>query len=116
MKAALALRPELAGDSFPSPPDGIVTVEVDPTTGSLATDTCPTRRTEYFIEGTQPEQICEAHSGEHPEMSPIPGFQWPEGQPDTDDRTKKMPHDAEKSSDDAQREMKKQIKKATGKT
>src|ERR1044071_3015684 len=41
MKQALALRPELGGDSF-AKPDGIVDVEIDPTTGLLATDKCPT--------------------------------------------------------------------------
>ncbi|HJZ67392.1 MAG TPA: PBP1A family penicillin-binding protein [Blastocatellia bacterium] len=115
MKAALALRPELGGESFPPPPDGIVTSEIDPTTGLLATDGCPTRKTEYFIEGTQPTQVCEAHAGEHPELSPIPGFQWPEDQVDLEDKAKKVLRDAEKTLDDAGREMKKQIKKATGK-
>ncbi|HXI92025.1 MAG TPA: PBP1A family penicillin-binding protein [Blastocatellia bacterium] len=114
MKGALTLRPELGGESFPPPPDGVVTDEIDPTTGLIATDQCPARRTEYFIEGTQPQQICEAHSGEHPEQPPIPGFTWPEGQ-DIEDKAKKLLRDAEKGIDDAQREMKKQIKKATGK-
>ena len=58
MKSALALRPELGGESFPPPPDGIVTAEVDPNNGFLATDGCPSHRTEYFIEGTQPQQPC----------------------------------------------------------
>jgi penicillin-binding protein 1B len=115
MKVALALRPELGGDSFPAPPDGIVTEEIDPTTGLIATDQCPARRTEYFIEGTQPQQACEAHSGEHPEQTPIPGFAWPEGQMDIEDRARKMLRDTEKGIDDAAREMKNQIKKATGK-
>ncbi|HJZ68135.1 MAG TPA: penicillin-binding transpeptidase domain-containing protein, partial [Blastocatellia bacterium] len=114
MKAALALRPELGGDSFPAPPDSIVTEEIDPTTGLVATDQCPARRTEYFIEGTQPDQPCEAHSGEHPESLPIPGFIWPEGHSDVDDKTKKVVREAEKALDDTQREIKKQIKKATG--
>src|SRR4029078_1176123 len=49
MKAALALRPELGGESFPAPPDSLVSAEIDPTTGLLATDKCLARRTEYFI-------------------------------------------------------------------
>jgi penicillin-binding protein 1B len=114
MKSALALRPELGGESFPAPPDGIVSEEVDPTTGLIATEECPTKHTEYFIEGTQPQQLCEAHTGEHPEQIPAPGFAWPEGQ-DIEDKTKKILRDAEKGIDDAQREMKKQIKKATDK-
>ena len=66
MKQALALRPELGGDSF-AKPDGIVDVEIDPTTGLLATDKCPTKVTEYFIEGSQPEESCAGpHSGDPP--------------------------------------------------
>jgi penicillin-binding protein 1B len=114
MKAAIALKPELGGDSFPPQPDGIVDEEIDPTSGFIATDQCSARRTEYFLEGTQPQQLCEAHTGEHPEQTPIPGFAWPEGQ-DIEDKSKKLLRDAEKSVDDAAREMKKQIKKATGK-
>jgi penicillin-binding protein 1B len=115
MKAALALRPELGGESFPAPPDGIASAEIDPTTGLLATDQCPTRRTEYFIEGTQPQQLCEGHSGEHPEITPIPGFQWPEDQMDIENKAKKLLRDAEKGIDDAGRELKKQVKKAADK-
>ena len=115
MKAAVALRPELGGESFPSPPDGIVTEEIDPTTGLVATELCPARRTEYFIEGTQPQETCEAHTGEHPEQPPIPGFTWPEGQAELEDKARKLLRDAEKSVDDAAGEVKKQIKKATGK-
>ena len=35
-------------------PAGIVSAQIDPTSGQLATAACPTVRTEYFIEGTQP--------------------------------------------------------------
>jgi len=42
-------------------PDGIVTVEVDAETGELATAACPKVRTEVFIAGTQPNQICSKH-------------------------------------------------------
>ena len=40
---------------------------------------------------------------------------WPEGQTDLENKAKKVLRDAEKAIDDAAREMKKQIKKATGK-
>jgi len=118
MKSAQSIRPELFGESFPAPPDGIVEAEIDPTSGLLATDQCPTRGTEYFIEGTQPQESCEAHSGERPELSPAPGFEWPEGKmdpKDADEKAKKLLRDAEKMVDDAQRDLKKQIKKASGK-
>lgn len=114
MKAAVALRPELGGESFPAQPESIVTEEIDPTTGLIATELCPARRTEYFIEGTQPQEICEAQSGESPEQPPIPGFTWPEGQTELEDKARKLLRDAEKSIDDAAGEVKKQIKKAPG--
>ena len=114
MKTALALRPELGADSFPQAPESIVTEEIDPTTGLIATDQCPAHRTESFIEGTQPQQMCEAHSGEHPEQPLIPGFTWPEGQEGVEDKAKKILRDAEKAIEDAAGEMKKQIKKPPG--
>jgi hypothetical protein len=45
------------------PPDGIVTVEIDPLTGQLATAACPTTRPEVFISGTQPVESCRLHGG-----------------------------------------------------
>jgi penicillin-binding protein 1B len=43
-------------------PDGIVSVDIDPASGQLATPTCPAMRPEYFIAGTQPVQLCLMHS------------------------------------------------------
>lgn len=57
MKEALELRPALGGDNF-SRPGGIVTAEIDPTTGFLATPDCEERRQEIFISGTQPYATC----------------------------------------------------------
>lgn len=45
------------------PPAGVVGVQVDPTTGQLATAQCPKVRTEYFIDGTQPVELCQLHGG-----------------------------------------------------
>jgi len=115
MKAALALRPELGGESFPAPPDGIVSAEIDPTSGILDTGQCPTRSTEYFIQGTHPLKPCEGHTCEHPELAPVPGFQWPEDQMDIENKAKKLLRDAEKVIDETGRELNKQIKKAAGK-
>ena len=42
-------------------PEGIVAEEIDPETGLLAGEWCPTTRTEYFREGTQPTEYCEGH-------------------------------------------------------
>ncbi|MBV8846706.1 MAG: PBP1A family penicillin-binding protein [Bryobacterales bacterium] len=44
-------------------PDGVVTEEVDADTGEVATNRCPRVRSEVFIAGTQPVQICHLHGG-----------------------------------------------------
>ncbi len=46
-----------------APPDGIVTVEVDPLSGQLATPSCPSMQTEVFLSGTQPVESCQLHGG-----------------------------------------------------
>ena len=43
------------------PPDGIVTVDIDEETGELAAPNCPKVRSEVFIAGSQPVQICHLH-------------------------------------------------------
>lgn len=40
------------------PPPGIEQVEIDPMTGALALAGCAERRTEYFIRGTLPVEVC----------------------------------------------------------
>jgi penicillin-binding protein 1B len=40
-----------------SPPDGIVTVDIDPSTGLIATAGTPSPRPEVFIAGTQPQEM-----------------------------------------------------------
>ncbi|MEO8663825.1 MAG: PBP1A family penicillin-binding protein [Bryobacteraceae bacterium] len=44
-------------------PDGLVTVDVDPTTGQLASAGCPSVKPDVFILGTQPMQVCQLHGG-----------------------------------------------------
>ncbi|MCP8617395.1 PBP1A family penicillin-binding protein [Salirhabdus salicampi] len=44
------------------PPDGVTPVYMDPQTGKLATNACPTKRLTYFIEGTEPRILCEEHN------------------------------------------------------
>jgi penicillin-binding protein 1B len=113
MKAALALRPELGGDSFPKMPDGIVQAEIDPATGLLASESCPARRMEYFIQGTEPTAQCD-HSAVHQDKNQTPGFAWPEDKVATPGDQKKP--DSTKPPDSAlEDEQRKQIKKATGK-
>ncbi|MGA8595632.1 MAG: PBP1A family penicillin-binding protein [Bryobacteraceae bacterium] len=43
-------------------PDGVVSVQIDPDTGELATSACPRIITEYYLPGTQPTQFCHLHS------------------------------------------------------
>jgi len=57
MKEALDIRPGLGGAGF-SKPSGIVTADIDPTTGFLASPDCPEHREEVFIAGTQPFATC----------------------------------------------------------
>lgn len=42
-------------------PAGVVSVQIDPDTGGLATANCPRTQTEFFIEGTQPVDVCPLH-------------------------------------------------------
>lgn len=62
MKRASQFREYRNAQEF-QPPDGIVAVEIDPITGQLATPNCPIPRTEVFISGTQPLELCRLHGG-----------------------------------------------------
>jgi penicillin-binding protein 1B len=110
MKQALALRPDLGGDGW-SKPDDIASADIDPTSGLLYGDGCPAKRTEHFIEGTQPEEVCDAHSGDPAEDPGLIPFEWPEGQEDMPPPPKKILREAEKAINDAQRELRKQVDK-----
>ena len=44
-------------------PSGVVTRDIDPKTGQLATFQCPEQVSEVFIEGTEPIVYCEVHGG-----------------------------------------------------
>jgi penicillin-binding protein 1B len=66
-QAALPIWTEFARQVIPSnspdftAPSGVVTREIDPQTGQLATSKCPERTPEVFIEGTEPTVYCEVH-------------------------------------------------------
>ena len=53
----------------PPPPDGrlegTITLDIDPTTGLIAVETCPVIRTKTFVLGTEPKKYCgpEYHRG-----------------------------------------------------
>ncbi|HSE38775.1 MAG TPA: PBP1A family penicillin-binding protein, partial [Blastocatellia bacterium] len=57
MTQALELRADLGGASF-GKPSGIVTVEIDPSTGCLAGPNSASRRVEMFLAGTEPSSTC----------------------------------------------------------
>jgi penicillin-binding protein 1B len=62
MKRAHSYREYKNVSEFPAP-DGIVTVDIDPLSGKLATPNCPKSRGEVFIAGTQPVEYCTLHGG-----------------------------------------------------
>jgi len=62
MKRA-AEHPEYHNVSEFSAPAGVVGEQIDPASGQLATSACPRVITEYFIEGTQPVEMCQLHGG-----------------------------------------------------
>lgn len=109
MKQALALRPELAGNGFQKP-DGIVEADIDPTTGLVATPQCPVHKTEYFIEGSQPDEQCITESGEHPQPGALkpPEITDEDGEPS--DRPRRVTPETEPPSEDPPQDKPKENK------
>jgi penicillin-binding protein 1B len=62
MKRAHAHREYHNVHSFEAP-DGIVTADIDPESGQLATAACPKTKSEVFLAGTQPIETCALHGG-----------------------------------------------------
>lgn len=60
MKGAISLRPELGGAAFVRP-EGIMTVEIDPETGLLATSSCPQRQRIALTPALAPASECYTH-------------------------------------------------------
>ncbi len=69
MKKAVTYRAYRNPAPF-EPVEGIVTADVDPQTGELASLGCPARRMEVFIAGTQPVAYCRLHGG-RPGSTPL---------------------------------------------
>jgi penicillin-binding protein 1B len=69
------------------PPDGIVTAQVDQETGQLATGACSKIKSEVFLAGTQPVDVCRTHGGGRTQVAgwepslPPPAAAAPDGQP-----------------------------------
>ncbi len=57
------------------PPEGVVTVTIDPETLQLATPQCPVTREEVYVTGTAPTEFCERHGGGHMVTS-LPPASW----------------------------------------
>jgi penicillin-binding protein 1B len=60
MKQAVAL---MGPPQAFQPPSGILTAQVDPESGQLATPECPAAVSEVFIAGTEPVEFCPRHGG-----------------------------------------------------
>jgi len=63
----VAVRPPGGYRTFSQPP-GLSTAVIDPATGLLATEYCPTVLTELFPAGQVPTDLCNQHQGWSPEM------------------------------------------------
>lgn len=76
------VRPAVGYPSFRQP-DGITTALIDPTTGDLATESCPQMLTEVFRKGTVPSRVCDVHRGWYaaPVDQPDPEVQPEEKRP-----------------------------------
>lgn len=62
MKRAVAM-PAYRNTQVFTPPTGVATVTIDPTSLELARPECPVTRQEVFIDGTQPREYCHLHGG-----------------------------------------------------
>ncbi len=60
-------------EPFPEVP-GVVTASVDPTTGMLVTEDCPTSVNEQFLAGTEPKERCTVHGDGSPPPASGPGL------------------------------------------
>jgi penicillin-binding protein 1B len=56
---------------FGAPPPGITMAAIDPTTGGLATPSCPRVATLPFLSGTEPTRPCPRHSGIFATSTPL---------------------------------------------
>jgi 1A family penicillin-binding protein len=66
MRSALVDKPAV---DFPKP-DSVVSVQINPETGDLATRDCPKKREEFYVAGTQPTVYCPSHG--EPDLAPPP--------------------------------------------
>jgi len=74
MKRALQYREYRDTKPF-VPPDGIVSIEIDPLSGMPATPACPNPRKEVYIAGTEPVGVCPLHGGGRPGTTNVTGWE-----------------------------------------
>jgi penicillin-binding protein 1B len=79
MKRALQFRAYRNARRFEAP-DGIVSAQIDPESGMLATPNCPTTITEVYISGTQPVTACPLHGGAQ-SVTHVAGWEVPGNAP-----------------------------------
>jgi len=82
MKRALDYRAYRNAQPFEAP-DGIVSVQIDPESGMLATPNCPVTSTEVYISGTQPVTSCPLHSHGQ-SVTHVAGWEIPSNPPVND--------------------------------
>jgi penicillin-binding protein 1B len=108
MNQALKLRPDLAGKEF-AKPDGVVEADIDPATGLLASTNCPTHRTEFFVQGTEPQEVCAAPADQHTAANARPATE--EDKEDSDESERPRRADPESEPPDEKKDDKKDEKK-----
>jgi penicillin-binding protein 1B len=93
MKKAIAITP-LRGAEF-EVPEGVPEVEIDPTTGLLATERCLQREKDYFIKGTEPTLQCYGNNYEQAigKGAPVSIYATPSKEAASGADNKKGPHD-----------------------
>ena len=79
MKHALEYRAYRNAQPFEAP-EGIVSVQIDPESGMLATPNCPATITEVYISGTQPVTSCPLHS-QGQNVTHVAGWEIPSNPP-----------------------------------
>jgi penicillin-binding protein 1B len=52
--------------------EGTITLDIDPTTGLIAVESCPVIRTKTFVLGTEPKKYCGPQYHQRPAASPKP--------------------------------------------
>jgi penicillin-binding protein 1B len=76
MKRALQYREYRNTTPFEAP-DGIISVQIDPESGMLATPSCPKTISEVYISGTQPVTACPLHSHGLDDATHVAGWEMP---------------------------------------